>query len=143
MSGGGGRATTRHGYVGRRDGAAWRRPPSATARRSRPPGTHRSRTITHWSAPAGGLSTKLHLACEHGHKPMSPALSAGQAGDAPHFEAVTAGIRIARPDGGRPRTRPHRIRADKAYYSRAIRAHLRQRRIACTIPQPASRARAR
>jgi transposase len=47
-----------------------------------------------------------------------------------------AGIRVARPDGGRPRTRPDRVRADKAYSSRAIRAHLRRRHIACTIPVP-------
>ena len=47
-----------------------------------------------------------------------------------------AGIRIARPGGGHPRTRPERVRADKAYSSRAIRGHLRRRRIACTIPVP-------
>lgn len=48
-----------------------------------------------------------------------------------------AGIRIARPGGGRPRTRPERVRADKAYSSRAIRSHLRRRQIAATIPIPA------
>lgn len=84
----------------------------------------------------GGLSTKLHLACEDGQKPLSLVLSAGQAGDAPRFEAVMAGIRVARPGGGRPRTRPDRVRADKAYSSRAIRSHLRRRGIACTIPEP-------
>ncbi|MEV3993575.1 transposase [Streptomyces sp. NPDC049837] len=88
----------------------------------------------------GGLSTKLHLACEQGQRPLSLVLSAGQAADAPHFEAVMAGIRIARPDGGRPRTRPQRVRVDKAYSSRAIRAHLRRRQIACTIPEPADHA---
>jgi transposase len=51
-----------------------------------------------------------------------------------------AGIRVARPGGGRPRTRPDRVRADKAYSSRAIRAHLRRRRIARTIPVPADQA---
>ncbi len=84
----------------------------------------------------GGLSTKLHLACEDGQKPLSLVLSGGQAGDAPRFEAVMAGIRISRPGGGHPRTRPERVRADKAYSSRAIRGHLRRRGIACTIPEP-------
>lgn len=85
----------------------------------------------------GGWSTKLHLACEQGQKPLALVLTAGQAGDAPQFEAVMAQIRVARIGGGHPRTRPERVRADKAYSSRAIRAHLRRRGIAATIPQPA------
>ncbi len=54
-----------------------------------------------------------------------------------------AGIRVARPNGGHPRTRPQRVRADKAYSSRKIRAHLRQRGIGATIPIPADQARNR
>jgi len=38
---------------------------------------------------------------------------------------------------GRPRTRPDRLRGDKAYSSRAIRTHLRQRAIVAVIPEPA------
>ena len=38
--------------------------------------------------------------------------------------------------GGRPRTRPQRVRADKAYSSRAIRGELRRRGITAVIPQP-------
>ena len=37
---------------------------------------------------------------------------------------------------GRPRTRPDRLRADKAYSSRAIRAHLRGRGVVAVIPEP-------
>ena len=37
---------------------------------------------------------------------------------------------------GRPRTKPDALRADKAYSSRAIRAHLRARRIKAVIPEP-------
>jgi hypothetical protein len=62
----------------------------------------------------GGLSTKLHLACEQGQRPLSLVITAGQRGDAPQFEVVMAGIWVARPGGGRPRTRPERVRADKA-----------------------------
>lgn len=37
---------------------------------------------------------------------------------------------------GRPRTRPDALRADKAYSSRAIRGHLRARKIKAVIPEP-------
>jgi transposase len=37
---------------------------------------------------------------------------------------------------GRPRTRPDRVLADKAYSSRAIRAHLRTGAIGSVIPEP-------
>lgn len=41
---------------------------------------------------------------------------------------------------GRARTRPDRLRGDKAYSSRAIRTHLRQRAIVAVIPEPADQA---
>ncbi|MEU8310621.1 transposase, partial [Actinomadura sp. NPDC048955] len=91
----------------------------------------------------GGFSTKLHLACEQGQMPLSMVVTAGQRGDAPQFQAVMAGIRVARPGPGRPRTRPDRVRADKAYSSRAVRAHLRRRGIPATIPVPSDQARHR
>ena len=37
---------------------------------------------------------------------------------------------------GRLRTRPNRLRGDKAYSSRAIRSHLRERGILAVIPEP-------
>ena len=40
----------------------------------------------------------------------------------------------------RPRTRADRLRGDKAYSSRAIRAHLRERGIIAVIPEPADKA---
>lgn len=48
---------------------------------------------------------------------------------------VLAAIRVPRPCG-RPRTRPDRVIADKAYSSRAIRTHLRSRGIRAVIPEP-------
>ncbi|MFH8776342.1 hypothetical protein [Streptomyces sp. NPDC017958] len=42
--------------------------------------------------------------------------------------------------GGRPRVRPDRVRADKAY---ASRKNLRRRRIRCTIPDKVDQARNR
>jgi transposase len=46
-------------------------------------------------------------------------------------------LKIARRGPGRPRTRPGRVLADKAYSSSAIRSHLRGRGIRVTIPEPA------
>lgn len=47
-----------------------------------------------------------------------------------------ADLRIDRAGAGRPRTRPDRLLADKAYSSAAIRSDLRRRGIIATIPQP-------
>jgi transposase len=83
------------------------------------------------------LTTKVHLGCEQGQKPLSMVLTAGQRGDSPQFVPVLAGIRVPRAGGGRPRTRPDRVLADKAYTSKANRAHLRGRGIKATIPSKA------
>jgi transposase len=85
----------------------------------------------------GGLTTKVHLACEQGRKPLSIVLTAGQRGDSPQFTIVLDGIRVPRLGGGRPRTRPDRVLADKAYTSRANRRWLRRRGIKATIPSKA------
>lgn len=44
---------------------------------------------------------------------------------------------------GRPRTKPDRVRADRAYGSRANRAYLRKRGVGCTIPEKADQVRNR
>jgi hypothetical protein len=79
----------------------------------------------------------VHLACEQGQKPLSVLVTAGQRGDSPQFQAVLERIRVPRPGRGRPRTRPRRVLADKAYGSRGNRAYLRRRGIGCTIPEKA------
>jgi transposase len=61
-------------------------------------------------------------------------VTAGQRGDSPQFAAVLGGIRVPRRGAGRPRTRPERVLADKAYSSKANRALLRRRGIKATIP---------
>ncbi|WP_327578153.1 IS5 family transposase [Streptomyces sp. NBC_00145] len=83
----------------------------------------------------GGLTTKVHLAVEQGQKPLSLIITAGQRGDSPQFQAVLKQIRVPRLGPGRPRNRPDKVRADKAYGSRANRAYLRRRGIGCTIPE--------
>lgn len=93
----------------------------------------------------GGWTTKVHLACEQGRKPLAMLVTGGQRGDSPQFSRVLACIRVPRLGGGRPRTRPDRVLADKAYSSRGNRAELRRRGIPATIPikidQAASRRR--
>uniref|UniRef100_UPI00357177A2 IS5 family transposase n=1 Tax=Streptomyces griseomycini TaxID=66895 RepID=UPI00357177A2 len=88
----------------------------------------------------GGFTTKIHLACEQGQRPLSLLVTAGQRGDSPQFTAVLEGIRVPRTGPGRPRVRPLRVRGDKAYSSRPNRAYLRKRGIRCTIPEPADQA---
>lgn len=66
---------------------------------------------------------------------MSLVVTAGQLGDSPQFQVVLGRIRVPRLGPGRPRTRPDKVRADKAYGSRANRAYLRKRGIRCTIPE--------
>ena len=88
----------------------------------------------------GGLTTKLHLACEQGRKVLAFVVTGGQRGDSPQFTIVLDGIRVPRLGGGRPRTRPDRVLADKAYSSRANRTYLRRRGIGCVIPVKADQA---
>jgi transposase len=88
----------------------------------------------------GGLTTKLHLACEQGRKVLGFVVTGGQRADSPQFTTVLGRIRVPRAGAGRPRTRPDRVLADKAYSSRANRAHLRRRSIGCVIPVKADQA---
>ncbi|MGW1364495.1 IS5 family transposase [Streptomyces chartreusis] len=91
----------------------------------------------------GGLTTKIHLAAEQGQKPLSLLITAGHRHDSPYFRPVLERIRVPRQGPGRPRTRPDKVRGDKAYGSRANRAYLHGRRIACTIPEKADQIRNR
>ena len=59
------------------------------------------------------------------------------------FEPVVERIRIRRPGPGRPRTRPGRVLADKAYSSKRNRAYLRRRGIRTVIPERADEVRNR
>jgi transposase len=85
----------------------------------------------------GGLTTKIHGASDGRCRSLSIRVTAGQTHDTTQFAAVLAGIRVPRAGAGRPRTRPDRVMADKAYSSRANRTLLRRRGIAHTIPEPA------
>lgn len=83
----------------------------------------------------GGLSTKLHHLVDGAGLPLVITVSPGQSGDAPALIPLLEQLRVER-RRGRPRTRPDAVRGDKAYSSRAIRQHLRERGIRAVIPQP-------
>jgi transposase len=124
-----------HAAGARKNGAAQKEPPGGAS--GPEPGDHalgRSR---------GGLTSKFHLAVEQRQKPLAVIVTAGQRGDSPQFIPVLEKIRVPRLHGGRPRTRPDRVLADKAYGSRANRAWLRRRGIRCTIPEKSDQIRNR
>ncbi len=123
-----------HAAGARKHGDLQKEPPGGVLTEPRDHGLGRSR---------GGFTTKLHLAVEQGQKPLSIVVTAGQRGDSPQFEALLEKIRVPRVGVGRPRIRPDRVRADKAYVSRKNRAYLRRRGIRCTIPDKADQARHR
>ena len=67
-------------------------------------------------------------------------LGPGQGGDSPMFAHLLDAVRVPRRGPGRPRTRPSRVLADKAYSSRANRDLLRARGITAVIAQPSDQA---
>jgi transposase len=114
-----------HAAGARRHGEAQKEPPGGVQAEPADHGLGRSR---------GGWTTKTHLACEQGRKLMALLVTAGHRGDSPQFIAVLSKLRVTRVGGGRPRTRPQLVLADKAYTSKANRAHLRSRGIRACIP---------
>ena len=68
---------------------------------------------------------------------MAILLTAGQAGDNPQLLPLLDEVSVARSGPGRPRQRPDRVVADKAYSHPSTRAALRARGIAFTSPERA------
>lgn len=68
---------------------------------------------------------------------MSIRLTPGQAGDNPQLLPLLDQIAVRRRGPGRPRKRPDRVMADKAYSHPSTRAALRRRGIAFTSPERA------
>ncbi|MGD6754181.1 IS5 family transposase [Streptomyces sp. BH105] len=83
----------------------------------------------------GGLTSKIHLAVDGQGRPLAFTLTSGNTNDCTQFTTVMDAIHVPRPADGRPRRRPDRVVADKAYSSRAIRHWLRRHHIACIIPE--------
>ncbi|MFD0287785.1 IS5 family transposase [Streptomyces lutosisoli] len=113
------------------------RPPArrrSPKRGARSPGLGRSR---------GGLTSKIHLACDSVGRPLAFTLTGGNTNDCTQFTAVMEAIRVPRIGPGRPRTRPAHVLGDKGYSSRAIRTWLRRHGIGHTIPERADQVRNR
>ncbi|AZQ74384.1 IS5 family transposase [Streptomyces luteoverticillatus] len=108
------------------------RPPRVPGRSGRP-AQHRDDEALGRSR--GGLTCKIHLASDGGRRPLAFVITPGQWGDAPQLIPVLERIRVPRPAGGHPRTRPDRVSGDKAYSSRRNRRYLRRRQIKHTIPE--------
>lgn len=67
----------------------------------------------------GGLTSKVHFLADDRARPLVWETSPGQRGDNPMLVPVLERLRICRHGPGRPRTRPDRLRGDKAYASRS------------------------
>jgi transposase len=66
--------------------------------------------------------------------PTAVRLTAANVNDGEVFEALLEAVEpIKRPGRGRPRVRPAKLHADKAYDCRRCRQYLRRRRIGCRI----------
>jgi transposase len=66
---------------------------------------------------------------------MAVVLTQGQARDNPQLIPLLDQVRVARCGPGRPRQRPERVVADKAYSHPSTRAALRARGVAFTCPE--------
>lgn len=66
---------------------------------------------------------------------MAILVTAGQAGDNPQLLPLLEQVSVARAGPGRPRRRPDRVVADRAYSHPSTRAALRARGIAFTSPE--------
>lgn len=107
-------------------------------------GTRKDSTARHPTEPAdhgfgrsrGGWSTKIHVGIDVDCGVLSFVITPGQVGDGPQMVPVIEKIRVPSTGRGRPRRRPKRVLADKAYSSRANRKYLSSRGIKATISQP-------
>ncbi|MCX4624427.1 IS5 family transposase [Streptomyces albogriseolus] len=91
----------------------------------------------------GGLTTKIHLACDGKGRPLALLVTPGQRHDSVCARILLERICVPRSGLGRPRCRPDQVIADKAYSSCGFRAYLRRRGIAHTIPEKADQRRHR
>ena len=84
----------------------------------------------------------MHLLTEGNGLALAVVLSGAQAHDSTRFEELMSSARIKGPRG-RPRTRPGKLVADKAYTARRIREELGRRGIGVVIPTKSDQRRRR
>ena len=68
--------------------------------------------------------------------PLAAEITPGQAHESKRLESSVERVRLPRPGGGRPRTRPKALAADKGYSYPRIRRYLRRRGVKAVIPDP-------
>ncbi|WP_420099056.1 transposase [Corynebacterium sp.] len=68
-------------------------------------------------------------------RPLSVVITGGQRNDGDVLRQVIDDIRVPRVGGGRPRTTPDAVLADRAYPTKATREYLRSRGIRTVIPE--------
>jgi transposase len=84
----------------------------------------------------GGFSTKLHLVCDGLGNPLAVLLTPGQQQESTVCAELLASVRVrTSAGGGRPRSRPKLVVADRGYDAGAFQRHLRRRGIRCVIPE--------
>ena len=84
----------------------------------------------------GGFSTKLHLVCDGLGNPLTAILTPGQQHESTVCTELLASVRVwTGAGGGRPRSRPKLVVADRGYDASAFRRYLRRRGIRCVIPE--------
>ncbi|WP_166028114.1 IS5 family transposase [Streptomyces chilikensis] len=90
-----------------------------------------------------GLTSEIHMACGAVGRPLAFVITGGNTNDCAQFTAVMEAMLGPRTGPGRPRLRPDHLTADEGYSSKTIRAWLRRRGIAHTIPERADQIRNR
>lgn len=83
----------------------------------------------------GGLTTKIHQVVDGRGRPLAAVITGGQRNDGAMLAQVLAEIHVPRTGGGRARSRPEAVIADRAYATGVIRTELRRRRISAVIPE--------
>lgn len=105
--------------------------PDRLHRRPRPPARRRHRPKKGIHRPdepddhalgrsRGGLTTRVHLACDGKGRPLAILLTPGRRHDSVCARSLLERIRVLRTGLGRPRSTPDRVVADKAYSSRGL-----------------------
>ncbi|MFI8959975.1 transposase [Streptomyces sp. NPDC053495] len=87
----------------------------------------------------GGLTAKIHLACDGRGRSLAILIAPVQRHDGICAQSPLKRIRVSHLGPGRPRCRPAHVIADKAYSSRGFRAYLRKRGVVHVFPEKADR----
>lgn len=81
------------------------------------------------------MTTKIHRAVDGKGRPLVNIVTGGQRNDGAMLAEVLADIHVPRVGGGRARTRPDAVLADKAYATGVNRTLLRDKQITAVIPE--------